>query len=182
MQIRSGLPFTPLIGGDPLGLGSSSPFAYPDRLKGPGCSAPVNPQNANGYIKAQCFALPVATPAIASLCQPFGFAPVGSPNGPSPGIPGTCANLLGNSGRNSVYGPGLVDFDFSLVKDTHITERLNLQFRAEIFNLFNRANFNPPIANSALFDGSGNPISSGGILDSTSTSSRQTQFALKLIF
>ena len=182
MQIRSGLPFTPLIGGDPLGLGSSSPFAYPDRLKGPGCSAPVNPQNANGYIKAQCFALPVATPAIASLCQPFGFAPVGSPNGPSPGIPGTCANLLGNSGRNSVDGPGLVDFDFSLVKDTHITERLNLQFRAEIFNLFNRANFNPPIANSALFDGSGNPISSGGILDSTSTSSRQTQFALKLIF
>jgi hypothetical protein len=185
MQIKSGLPFTPLIGGDPLGLGSSSPFAYPDRLKGAGCSSPVNPQNPNGYIKVQCFALPVATPAIASQCQPFGFIfpNVIAPGDPgSPGIPGTCANLLGNSGRNSVYGPGLVDFDFSLVKDTHIRENLNLEFRAEIFNLFNRANFNPPIANSALFDGSGNPNGAAGILDSTSTSSRQTQFALKLIF
>jgi hypothetical protein len=185
MQIKSGLPFTPLIGGDPLGLGSSSPFAYPDRLKGPGCSAPVNPQNPNGYLKVQCFALPVATPAIASLCQTFGFVAPNTiaPGDPgNPGIPGTCANLLGNSGRNSVYGPGLVNFDFSLVKDTHIRENLNLQFRAEIFNLFNRANFNPPIANSALFDGSGSPISSAGFFDSTSTFNRTVQFALKLIF
>ncbi len=155
------------------------------RNKGVGCSSPVNPQNPNGYIKVQCFVLPVATPAIASQCQPFGFIfpNVIAPGDPgSPGIPGTCANLLGNSGRNSVYGPGLVDFDFSLVKDTHIRENLNLEFRAEIFNLFNRANFNPPIANSALFEGSGNPNGAGGILNSTSTSRRQTQFALKLIF
>ena len=77
-------------------------------------------------------------------------------------IPGTCANLLGNSGRNSVYGPGLVDFDFSVIKDTKISERLNVQFRAEIFNIFNRTNFNPPLANNTLFDQGGVPNPAAG--------------------
>lgn len=173
-QIKSGLPFTPLIGGDPLGLNSSAPFAYPDRTTSGNCAAPVNPQNASGYIKTNCFSLPVATPAIAANCAPF------APNGVV--APGTCANLLGNGGRNEVYGPGLIDFDFSAVKDTHLSERFNLQFRAEMFNVFNRANFNPPLVNNVLFnqDGSANPAA--GALDSTSTSSRQIQFALKLIF
>jgi hypothetical protein len=178
MQIKSGLPFTPLIGGDPLGLNSSSPFGYPDRLTGSGCSTPVNPQNANGYLKLNCFALPTATPAIAANCAPF---VQNGQNGPIV-LQGTCTNLLGNSGRNSVYGPGLVDFDFSLVKDTHIRENLNLEFRAEIFNLFNRANFNPPLVNNTIFNQDGSANSAAGQLDSTSTSSRQLQVALKLIF
>jgi hypothetical protein len=176
MQIKTGLPFTPLIGGDPLGLKSSAPFGYPDRLTGSGCSAPVHPGDAAGYINLNCFALPVQTPAIASLCVPFS----------NTSTPNTCSNLLGSGGRNEIYGPGLIDFDFSLVKDTHITERLNVEFRAEIFNLFNRANFNPPLVNNVLFnqDGSSNapPNGTAGALDSTSTSSRQVQFALKLIF
>jgi len=171
-QIKSGIPFTALIGGDPLHLNDSSAFAYPDRLKGPGCSAPVNPQNAGNYIKINCFALPVATPAIASLCAPF------APNGVT--APGTCANLLGNGGRNDLYGPGLVDFDFSAVKDTHIGERVSVQFRAEIFNIFNRPNFNPPILNNAVFSQDGSPNASP--LDSTANSSRQVQLALKVIF
>ncbi len=178
MQIKSGMPFTPLIGGDPLGLGDSAPFAYPDRITGGGCSSPINPQNAGGYIKLNCFALPVATPAISSLCVPF------APNGVT--APGTCANLLGNGGRNEIYGPGLVDFDFSAVKDTHIGEKMNVEFRAEFFNIFNRANFNPPLVNNVLFnqDGSSNvtPTGAAAPLDSTSTSSRQIQFALKVIF
>jgi Carboxypeptidase regulatory-like domain/TonB dependent receptor/TonB-dependent Receptor Plug Domain len=174
MQIKSGLPFTPLIGGDPLGLNSSAPFAYPDRLTGGSCSSPVNPGNPNAYIKVQCFTLPVATPSIAANCVPF------APNGMT--AVGTCANLLGNGGRNEIYGPGLVDFDFSVTKDTKIRENLNLQFRAEIFNLFNRANFNPPLVNQVLFGQDGSANSAAGALDSTSTSSRQVQFALKLIF
>ena len=174
MQIRSGLPFTPLIGGDPLGLKSSAPFAYPDRLTGSGCSSPVNPGDPAAYIKVQCFTLPVATPAIAANCVPF------APNGVT--ATGTCANLLGNGGRNEIYGPGLIDFDFSLTKDTKIRENLNLQFRAEIFNLFNRSNFNPPLVNQVLFGQDGSANSAAGALDSTSTSSRQVQFALKLIF
>jgi hypothetical protein len=178
MEIRSGLPFTPLIGGDPLGLGNSSPFAYPDRLRGRGCSAPVHPRDANGYVNLNCFALPMATPAIAANCVPF------TPNGVAD--PSTCSNLLGTGGRNEVYGPGLVNFDFSVVKDTHFGEKLNLEFRAEIFNLFNRANFNPPLANNVLFQADGTPNGAGdgtaAPLDSTSTSSRQVQFALKFIF
>jgi hypothetical protein len=174
MQIKSGLPFTPLIGGDPLGLNSSAPFAYPDRLTGPGCSAPVNPGNANAYIKVNCFALPVATPAIASLCVPF------APNGVT--APGTCSNLLGNGGRNEIYGPGLIDFDFSVIKETRISERLHMQFRAEIFNLFNHTNFNPPLANNVLFNQDGSANSAAGALDSTSTTSREVQFAVKLVF
>jgi hypothetical protein len=176
-QIRSGLPFTPLIGGDPLGLNNTSAFAYPDRLRGSGCGSLVNPGNVNNYIKLQCFALPLATPAIASQCVPF--EPGGSGN---PVLTGTCSNLLGNGGRNEIYGPGLVNFDFSLFKDTKIKENLNLQFRAEFFNVFNHSNFNSPIDNSALFNSDGSAVGGAGTIDATSTSNREIQFALKLIF
>jgi hypothetical protein len=176
-QIRSGLPFTPLIGGDPLGLNNTSAFAYPDRLRGSGCGYLVNPGNVKNYIKLQCFALPLATPAIASQCVPF--EPGGSGN---PVLTGTCSNLLGNGGRNEIYGPGLVNFDFSLFKDTKIKENLNLQFRAEFFNVFNHSNFNSPIDNSALFNSDGSAVGGAGTIDATSTSNREIQFALKLIF
>jgi len=183
-QVRTGLPFTPLIGGDPLGLLNSSPFAYPDRLTGPGCGTPVNPGSVTNYIKLNCFALPMATPAIAANCVPFGFVPPSAPGQPpaSPGIAGTCQNLLGNGGRNEIYGPGLVNLDFSALKNNRITENVNLQFRAEFFNVMNHSNFNSPIANSTLFDQTGSSVGGAGALDSTSTSNREIQFALKLIF
>jgi hypothetical protein len=172
-EIRSGLPFTPLIGGDPLGLNmNSAPFAYPDRLRGPGCQSPVNPGNRSNYIKLQCFALPKSTPAIAAQCVPFAAAAVA----------GTCTNLLGNGGRNEVYGPGLVNFDFSVFKDNKIKENLNLQFRAEFFNVFNHFNFNSPVDNSTLFASDGSTVGTAGQLDFPSTNSREIQLALKLIF
>ena len=184
VQINSGLPFTPLIGGDPLGLGNSSPFAYPNRLTGPGCSSPVNPQNAyGGYLKANCFSLPTLPASQSSLCTPGSFS---NALNPAPTGQVYCQNLLGNGGRNEVYGPGFVDFDFSLVKDTHVTERVDIQFRAELFNIFNRPNFNPPVTNSALFnqDGSSNLTASGNFspLDRTANSSRQLQLGLKILF
>jgi hypothetical protein len=183
-QVRTGLPFTPLIGGDPLGLRNSSPFAYPDRLTGPGCGTPVNPGSVKNYIKLNCFALPMATPAIAAQCVPFGFVPPPAPGQPpaNPGIAGSCQNLLGNGGRNEIYGPGLVNLDFSVLKNNKITENVNLQFRAEFFNVMNHSNFNSPIANSTLFDQTGSPVGGAGALDSTSTSNREIQVALKLIF
>ena len=171
-EVRTGLPFTPLIGGDPLGLNNGAPFAYPDRLRGPGCGSLVNPGNVNNYIKLQCFALPMATPAIAARCAPFSAAAVA----------GTCQNLLGTGGRDEVYGPGLKNFDFSLFKDNKIKENWNLQFRAEFFNVFNHSNFNSPIANSTLFNQDGSAVGGAGSFDSTSTSNREIQFALKLIF
>jgi hypothetical protein len=176
-QIRSGMPFTALIGGDPIGLNDSAAFAYPNRLTGSGCGAPVNPQNPLNYIKANCFTLPTMPVAQQALCDPGSFANAATP---SPAGTVYCQNLLGNGSKNDVYGPGLIDFDFSVVKDTHVTERLNVQFRAETFNIFNRANFNPPLVNNFVFNSDGS--SNGSPLDSTSTTSRQIQFALKVIF
>src|SRR5262249_57425536 len=58
--------------------------------------------------------------------------------------PPSTSGFYGNAGRDTVAGPGLATWDFSVLKDTTITERFRLQFRAEIFNLLNRANFNTP--------------------------------------
>jgi carboxypeptidase family protein len=86
---------------------------------------------------------------------------------------------FGNLGRDTLQGPGLRDLDLSLFKTTTISERVSLQFRAESFNLLNRANFNVP----ALPIFSGNTASpSAGIITSTTTTARQIQFGLKLIF
>jgi hypothetical protein len=54
--------------------------------------------------------------------------------------PGTYGNLP----RNYLYGPGFADVDFSVIKNTKITERINAQFRVELYNLFNRTNLAPP--------------------------------------
>jgi len=80
---------------------------------------------------------------------------------------------FGDSGRNILDGPGYADFSFSLLKDTKVTERVDVQFRAEFFNLFNRANFNLPdnFLGSPTF---------GQILSAQSP--RRVQFGLKLIF
>ncbi len=89
------------------------------------------------------------------------------------------SGFYGNLRRDSLTGPGLATWDFSAVKDTVLHERLTLQFRAEIFNLLNRANFNTP--NLIVFTPSG-VSGSAGVITSTSTTARQVQFALKLLW
>lgn len=105
---------------------------------------------------------------------------------------------FGNVARGSLTGPGLVEFDTSLFKNFTIKERWSLQFRTEAFNILNRANFREP--NAVIFQGdnctpkdittellvacSANSISSsaGVITAPTATTSRQIQFALRLLF
>ncbi len=89
------------------------------------------------------------------------------------------SGFYGNLGRDTLIGPGLATWDFSVLKDTSIRERLHVQFRAEIFNLLNRANFNTP--NLIVFTPSG-VSGTAGAITSTSTSSRQVQFGLKLLW
>jgi len=61
--------------------------------------------------------------------------------------------LEGDARRRFFHGPGINNWDFALIKDTRITERFNLQFRGEFFNLFNHAQFLTPggILGSASF-------------------------------
>ena len=89
------------------------------------------------------------------------------------------SGFYGNLGRDTLIGPGLATWDFSAIKQTSIHERLNLQFRAEIFNLLNRANFNTP--NLIVFTPTG-VSGTAGAITSTSTTARQVQFGLKLIW
>jgi len=89
------------------------------------------------------------------------------------------SGFYGNLGRDTLIGPGLATWDFSLIKDTRIAERMNLQFRAEFFNFLNRANFNVP--NAVVFTPSG-VSPTAGVITSTSTTARQIQFGLKLLW
>ena len=152
----SGVPFTPGIGGDTLGVKSTDPnIDLPNVLAGPGCRSLVNQGNPRNYIKTQCFAIP----------NPI--------------------TLRGNLGRNTLIGPGLINLDFSIFKNNYIkriSDRFNAQFRVEFFNVLNHANFAPPLDNKNVFDSSGNRVANAGLITSTQTPSRQIQFALKLIW
>jgi hypothetical protein len=85
----------------------------------------------------------------------------------------------GNVGRGTLTGPGLAEVDFSLFKKIAVSEKMNLQFRAECFNVQNRANFGTP---NAIVFANGAISPSAGLITSTVTTSRQIQFGLKLIF
>jgi len=154
-QVSSGLPFTPMIGEDPLGLKSAYPFDFPDRIFGPGCNSAVNPDDPLHYIKTQCFSFP------------------------------TPATRMGNAGRNSLIGPGLSNFDLSLFKNNYIkriSESFNIQFRSEFFNVLNHPNFSPPVINSTLFGADGAAVTTAGLITATSIPSRQPQFAVKILW
>ncbi len=118
-----------------------------------------NPSNPPGSPRNQ-----VGPPITAFAVQPFGRP--------------------GNLGRNVFTGPRYYDTDLNLVKNTHFGERYNLQFRAEVYNIFNRIQFSQPGA-------SGDTLSSPGTFGQAlstltqpdgTTSARQIQLALKLIF
>ncbi|MGB2667960.1 MAG: carboxypeptidase-like regulatory domain-containing protein [Candidatus Acidiferrum sp.] len=92
-------------------------------------------------------------------------------------LPGT----HGNVGRNILGGPSLVETDLSLAKRFAISERVNLQFRAEFFNLFNHTNLNTP--NPVVYAAAtGAPSPTAGVITSTATTSRQVQLGLKLLW
>ncbi len=155
LHAATGEPFTPRITGDPLGM-KGDQFDRPDVIEGTGCTGSlVNPGNPLHYIKTQCFAFPT---------------------------PGT---RFGDAGRNILTGPGILNLDTSLFRNIGNLERFHAQFRAEFFNVLNHTNFASPVVptnNTSLFGANGAPISSAGVLTSTTTTSRQIQFGIKLIW
>ena len=93
----------------------------------------------------------------------------------------------GNLGRGTLTGPGLAALDASMFKNASVSEKVTLQFRAEFFNLLNRANFGPP--NATVFTNGTNTVSTvpaisptAGLITATATTSRQIQFGLKMFF
>jgi hypothetical protein len=186
-KVSDGIPFTPTFGtgGDPLGLNSSDDWDYPSRLGGAGCKSLVNPGNPLNYVKTQCFSIPTA-PNVAfwnANCDPappsVGAAlPAGSLD---------CYNLRGNAGRNILTSPGLINLDFAVFKNNRvrkISETFNIQVRAEMFNILNRANFAPPVLpdQTDIFNADGTANDSAGQLKSTVTDAREIQLGLKVIW
>ena len=92
------------------------------------------------------------------------------------------AGFYGRLGRNTLRIPGVAQFDLSLVKKTEIAEGAEVQFRAEFFNIFNRANFADP--GTRMFSRSSSSSLRGdlGRITRTTTTSREIQLALKILF
>jgi len=154
LTAQSGFPLTPQLSYNPSNNGDTRNPVRP--FLNPNFSGPVVLGNPNQWFNPAAFIAPPSN-----------------------------SGFFGNVGRDTYIGPGLATWDFSVLKDTAIRERLNFQFRAEIFNLLNRANFNtpnlivftPPTATN-LTGLSG----TAGAITSTSTTSRQIQFGLKLLW
>jgi hypothetical protein len=97
--------------------------------------------------------------------------------------PSTAPTTLGNLRRNSIVGPGFTDIDLSLIKNTKVTERVNVQFRADAFDLFNHPNYGQPNrVLSSLTSTTFGTITNTRFPTGDGGSSRQLQLALKLIF
>jgi hypothetical protein len=154
VKIASGIPFTPLVDGDPDRDGTTDNTSRPNLIGDPN-SGPHTPDQWYNYAA---------------------FAP------PTVGFRGT-------AGRNIVTGPNFRTVDLSMDKIFALTERLNLQFRAEAFNLLNRANFDIPSNSqdgSDLFtfssSGTFTLLPTAGQITNVIGNARELQFALKLIF
>jgi Carboxypeptidase regulatory-like domain len=152
VTIQSGFPFTPQLSYNPSNNGDTRNPVRP--FVNPAFTGPAVLGKPSQWFNPNAFLAP----------------PAGS-------------GFYGNLGRDTLIGPGLATWDFSAFKTTNLRERLVLQFRAEIFNLLNRANFNTPNLITFTSSASGTKVSgTAGAITSTSTTSRQVQFGLKLIW
>jgi hypothetical protein len=149
---QSGFPFTPQLSYNPSNNGDTRNPVRP--FVNPNFSGPVILGKPSQWFNPNAFLAPPAN-----------------------------SGFYGNLGRDTLIGPGLATWDFSAFKTTTLHERLALQFRAEIFNLLNRPNFNTPNLITFTSSTSGTKTSgTAGAITSTSTTSRQIQFGLKLIW
>ena len=137
----------------------------------------------HGWINPAAF---TSAPCIGGIPNPSGNAAASCGAFPSPFLPpgppffgeGSlfpgAGTGFGNSAIGSIMGPGQHNWDISLIKNTKITEALNLQFRAEFYNVWNHAQFNPPVNNFA--------DTTFGQVQNSSVPPRIMQLALKFLF
>jgi carboxypeptidase family protein/TonB-dependent receptor-like protein len=150
---QSGMPFSvQSANSDLANTGAHGGFSQrPDYVAGPGC-----------------------TPGAVNPGSVYTYINVNCFAAPAP-------RELGNVGRNSLRGPGLNNFDFSIFKNQTVKERLTVQFRAEFFNVFNWTNF--VASTQRIFTKSLAPNQTGlSLLTHTATDEREIQFGLKFIY
>ena len=157
--LTTGSPFTVFSGVQQTGVGSSG-VDRPDQLAQPALST-------SRSIREDYFGLGANNASFFAI-------PLNIENGTGPN-----KGRFGTLGRNTFRGPAFHNFDFALIKDTPLGTRgngelMSLQFRAELFNVFNIVNFGLP---ADIIKGSG-----FGEISKTAGTSRQIQFSLKLIF
>lgn len=162
---QSGNPLQPVAVAVPSGLAKPtflSTSIFPSINLRPNVSGPVSVTgNPNGWFaNPAVFSAPcVVTGGAVSACSP------------------------GNMGRNSVLGPDFINTDFSVIKNTKITERLTFQFRGEAFDVFNHPNFgNPNLSFNPVVLGTFGVITSTRFPNGDFGSARQLQLAAKLIW
>jgi len=115
------------------------------------------------------------TPDQVGPVQKLGGVGTGHPfYDPTAFAPVSASAVYGNVGRNTLYGPGSVNMDFSLFRTFNLTERFNLQFRTDAANLFNAPHFNNPTGSRS----SGNFL----VITSAKNDERQFRFGLRLAF
>jgi hypothetical protein len=194
VSVQGGYPFTPIISQNRSnsGVGQGAP-----NEKANVGTATVAPQQVgpDGTINSTKLTFIPYDPKTVITGNPnqwfnplmFALAPMV----PCPNIPAQTCGQLGNATRGMLRGPGLGNWDLSLVKDTplgFLGEAGSMQFRVEVFNLLNRANFGSPSV--AAFSGnttdlgsySEAPVSNAGQITTTATASRQVQLALRFSF
>jgi hypothetical protein len=194
---NSGTPTTVSNTGDSLGLNNAGADPFGPLVRLPGCN-PVSygvGGSTVGFLNQNCFTEPYLPTSVAASL-PYGCAgfPKAGTAGFIPLAPAGqtyCSNLMPlNIGRNTIVGPSFSNLDFSIHKVfpiTRISETFNVQFRAEIFNIFNTSQFVPPQpnsgdANSALINPDGSYSGVGNIISQANlqTPAREIQFALKM--
>jgi hypothetical protein len=156
VTVQSGFPFTPQLAYNPANNGDSRNPVRP--FLNPAFTGSVVTGNPSQWFNPSAFIAPPSN-----------------------------SGFYGNVGRNSYTGPGLGTWDLSAIKDTRAGGRLTVQFRVEIFNLLNRANFNTPNLITSVLQAPPNatvpePSPTAGQVTSTSTTSRQVQLGLKLLW
>jgi hypothetical protein len=183
VNIQSGYPFTPVLSVNRSGSGVFGGRQGDRPNLGTDTVAPGQ-TGAEGSINTTTSTFVPFDPNSVIIGDPnMWFNPLMFRLGPT--------GYLGNASRNMLRGPGLGTWNISFNKDTalgFLGENGKLQFRAEIFNILNRANFNMP--SGTTFQGktsdpagpTESPVNAVAQIKSTATTSRQIQLALKLIF
>jgi hypothetical protein len=166
-DLQTGFPFSPQLGYNPTGSGDTRNPVRPDI--NPNFRGNLYPHTVSQWFNPNAFLAPVSTLSSSSAIT---------------------GGAVGNLGRDTLTGPGLAELDLALLKNTQLREGMNLQFRSEFFNILNHANFTTPnaityAAAPTLISGVYTPpslSSTAGVITATSTTSRQIQFGVKLVF